>query len=341
MKETEASITNKLAGGTFPAAFFLACLTALELDGKSSFADDGAFNPSTKPIMMPRATPPNDLGNAERSLMQRRHMDLLNLWLPLIGGGILGATAIGAWFGDHKTAAVWFGFSGAVCLLLLGALHIQELVSSPEQPGLSPATILDQRPWVSVDVQLIPPLVYDDKGWDAGFRWHVAIDYTLGNGGKTPAVNAEFFANLIPFIGGGWTAEKIKNGKPEGPPEPATDVPAELKKLCASVKYMRSALGPMQNNLLFRDKKIGGRFNLNANPQLFGEAASNPLYSGNLVLLVCTIYGSTLDKAVYETAASYAVFRNNADIDLRADRTPVVIPDILVASQPSGGAYAN
>ena len=32
-KETEASITNKLARGSFAATFFLACLAALELDG--------------------------------------------------------------------------------------------------------------------------------------------------------------------------------------------------------------------------------------------------------------------------------------------------------------------
>lgn len=31
--ETKASITNKLARGTFPVAFFLAALAALELDG--------------------------------------------------------------------------------------------------------------------------------------------------------------------------------------------------------------------------------------------------------------------------------------------------------------------
>ena len=31
--ETEASITNKLARGSFSATFFLACLAALELDG--------------------------------------------------------------------------------------------------------------------------------------------------------------------------------------------------------------------------------------------------------------------------------------------------------------------
>jgi len=31
--ETEASVTNKLARGTFAATWFLACLAALELDG--------------------------------------------------------------------------------------------------------------------------------------------------------------------------------------------------------------------------------------------------------------------------------------------------------------------
>lgn len=33
MNETKASITNKLARGTFPATFFVACIAALELDG--------------------------------------------------------------------------------------------------------------------------------------------------------------------------------------------------------------------------------------------------------------------------------------------------------------------
>jgi hypothetical protein len=32
-KETEASITNKLKRGTFPATFMLACLAALDLEG--------------------------------------------------------------------------------------------------------------------------------------------------------------------------------------------------------------------------------------------------------------------------------------------------------------------
>ena len=33
LKESRASIANKLKRGTFPATFFLACLAALELDG--------------------------------------------------------------------------------------------------------------------------------------------------------------------------------------------------------------------------------------------------------------------------------------------------------------------
>jgi hypothetical protein len=33
LSETKASVTNKLARGTFPATFFLASLAALELEG--------------------------------------------------------------------------------------------------------------------------------------------------------------------------------------------------------------------------------------------------------------------------------------------------------------------
>ena len=33
LQESKASVTNKLARGTFPATFFLACLAALELEG--------------------------------------------------------------------------------------------------------------------------------------------------------------------------------------------------------------------------------------------------------------------------------------------------------------------
>jgi len=33
LKESGTSIANKLARGTFPATFFLACLAAMELEG--------------------------------------------------------------------------------------------------------------------------------------------------------------------------------------------------------------------------------------------------------------------------------------------------------------------
>ena len=33
IEETESSITSKLARGTFPVSFFLACLAVLELEG--------------------------------------------------------------------------------------------------------------------------------------------------------------------------------------------------------------------------------------------------------------------------------------------------------------------
>lgn len=53
-------------------------------------------------------------------------MELLNLWLPLIGGGVLLAIAISAWFADRRIVGIWFGFAGIVCLILLAALQLQE-----------------------------------------------------------------------------------------------------------------------------------------------------------------------------------------------------------------------
>ena len=55
-------------------------------------------------------------------------MELATFWLPIIGAGIFLVIAISAWFADYKITAIWFGFGGVACLLLLVALQIQESV---------------------------------------------------------------------------------------------------------------------------------------------------------------------------------------------------------------------
>ena len=55
-------------------------------------------------------------------------MEFAIFWLPLIAGLLLGGLAVGAWYGGDKTLAIWVGFVGAVCLVLLVALQIQQEV---------------------------------------------------------------------------------------------------------------------------------------------------------------------------------------------------------------------
>src|SRR5947209_5173889 len=114
--------------------------------------------------------------------MQRDRMELINLWLPLVAVGIFAAIAIGAWFADRRVTAIWFGFGCGVGLLLLLSVHLQQIVSRPEEPKHRETS--PDRPWVSVQVEIVGPLAYDDAGWDAGLRWHIPIKFRLTNTGN-------------------------------------------------------------------------------------------------------------------------------------------------------------
>jgi len=58
-------------------------------------------------------------------------MDFAIFWLPVIGGGVLWAIAISAWFStDKQIPAVWFAFGGTICFLLTIALQVQLYVAT-------------------------------------------------------------------------------------------------------------------------------------------------------------------------------------------------------------------
>lgn len=108
-------------------------------------------------------------------------MDIFNLWLPLIGGGILIAVAIGAWFSDHKVLGTWFGFAGLVALLFLAALQTHEAVTADQKPGnfsIEDASRRIERAYVTA----IQGQVYD---FLPGTPTKAQI--TIKNAGRTPA----------------------------------------------------------------------------------------------------------------------------------------------------------
>jgi hypothetical protein len=77
-------------------------------------------------------------------------MDFANFWFPIVGSILLGGFSAAAWYAGHKIAGLWFGFAGAVCLLLLATLQIQRAISD-QLPESS------DRPRVGVDnIEMIP-----------------------------------------------------------------------------------------------------------------------------------------------------------------------------------------
>jgi hypothetical protein len=124
-------------------------------------------------------------------------MEFLNIWIPLIGGGILWAIAIGAWFSENKITGVWFGFSGTVCLLFLFALHLHEHFVGERElakaAAVAPAEF-PERPWISVgDPIVASPLKFLDAGAT------IALRFPIKNTGKSPALNVSLQAELIPM----------------------------------------------------------------------------------------------------------------------------------------------
>jgi hypothetical protein len=118
-------------------------------------------------------------------------MDLINLWLPLFGGGVLFAIAIGAWFAEHKLTGIWFGFFGIMCFILLAALQLQEHelnVRKEVQADPNEIAKKQARAYLGVASIVIAKVT-------AGQRPHVQI--ALKNSGQTPAYDVHFWADPI------------------------------------------------------------------------------------------------------------------------------------------------
>jgi hypothetical protein len=133
--------------------------------------------------------------------MKRNYMDFAILWLPGIGFGVLIAISISAWFAEKKIAAIWFGFGGTVCLLLLLALQLHNAVReagigeplSPEAAArkvFAAAEVRSQRAWISV----VPRLANEIK-----IGAPITIELIADNVGKEPATGVSHHGMAMMF----------------------------------------------------------------------------------------------------------------------------------------------
>jgi hypothetical protein len=124
----------------------------------------------------------------------RKMMEAANIWLPLIGSLLVGGFAAAAWYGGNKIAAIWIGFAGCVCLLLLLALELQQWAKTNEAENQkSPEKTSADRPWISVgDPIVASPLRFLPVGATVTLRFPVRH-----TGGPNPALNFSLQAELI------------------------------------------------------------------------------------------------------------------------------------------------
>jgi hypothetical protein len=67
-------------------------------------------------------------------MKSKRMIDLLIFWLPIIGALLFGSVAVAEWYSGDKVRAIWFGFSGIVCFLLVVALQWQQIIERDQKP---------------------------------------------------------------------------------------------------------------------------------------------------------------------------------------------------------------
>jgi hypothetical protein len=233
-----------------------------------------------------------------------------------------------------------------------------EEIAKEVKREMLPTGVADQRPWVDFDVKIIGPLSYDNENGMVRPWWHIGLEYQLRNTGKTPADDVKVTGSLIPLLASVWPKEKIKNGVPQGLPEPGTDVDAELKKLCNSFMNMMSMIKKnkavkaakmltFSGELVFPDKPVikYGIFGENQGSGVFEAAKAAHGYSGQFVLLMCVTYHSNLDNNYHTTGKAFLLFkRKNSsgkypDIALNGEKVPV--EELLLVHSPLGGDFAD
>ena len=262
--------------------------------------------------------------------MQSKAIEYAIFYLPIIGTGVFLSFAGNAYYSGHKSHALWLSFGAVVCFLLLATIQIQKAIWDGEQgTDLSPT----ERPWVEIrNVVAASPLSYDDKGWSAGVRWHVIIQYELRNTGKTPAIDTEIFADMVPFM--------FSLANPQGLPEPGTDVEAELKRVCAGALNLRENLPPLSPVTLYPDSAPTVRqFILNGNPAIFEKAKALPSYGGNFVVLLCVTYKFATGTKFHQTGSAYAMFKPVGKIDIQGETAPA--NGIIIVPQPGVGGFTT
>jgi hypothetical protein len=257
----------------------------------------------------------------------------------------IAATAAG---GAALVAAVQMGLFIWQLVLMRKAVADAEDVAKAASTSAAAATnavqvaraqyVTDQRPWLSLDVEIGGALEYGLDGGEP--RWRFTVRYRIKQLGKTPATNVAVFGDLLPFRMRFYDGPVVRGEPFSGKEIPGTDVAAELDKTCQFHESMAEH-NFASGHLMFPGEIIEALYGFSVEEPRDRAGAADRGYSGQFLVAFAVTYGSTLSRDRYRTAKAYHLFKtgDSGRIDLRGER--IEADNLGMQLHPSNGFIAT
>lgn len=213
-------------------------------------------------------------------------------------------------------------FSGVVAITgVIGAIIFNNQLSVMQ--GQLDVMRAEQRPWISLSMQADGPLAHDGNGWN------FLIKYDVTNVGKSPAIDVDFLATMIP-----WGPPQPRNdGTPTMFPDVTADVHAATESICNAMETSRAAGTAGQT--LFPSEQQAQQFRVHPNGPINGEG-----FIRNFIVIGCATYKFPNDSVTHRTIRIIDVSKSAYGqlINLRGETIPL---DGLSPILHPGGTLAN
>jgi hypothetical protein len=232
--------------------------------------------------------------------------------------------------------AIW---AGNIALNSLDTLNVQTAEVKKGNEISRDALIADQRPWLSMQVQLIGPFSRDMDPRMTRHDWHATVHVALHNHGKTPAIDVQVTPKLIPQTTGYFTGGADDNG-PKGQFVEGTNVRQEVEIACRTTeKAIRTQMKKAGISFGFGEVIYPGEDGSATIRVPFpGEELPVPEnYFGHFILVVGVSYDSTFEGTEdFKTGRAFRVWKNGGDGHIKFSGEGLPVEAIGFMPEPWG-----
>jgi hypothetical protein len=177
----------------------------------------------------------------------------------------------------------------------------------------------EDRPWISIEMKPSGDLRHDASGW------HFIIKYVLNNVGKSPAVDADFMAIMIPW----------QNPQPILPPSfgfsagfPTTSVENATSSVCGDQAELH------EGRIIFPENSQTGQWQVDSSP---GQAGFIP----GFIIIGCATYKISGDPNIHETVETFELSESAYGKMVDISRNKIPFSELAFFPYSERGNWAN